>query len=676
MIRNYKNLTLLCIALTLLVLASCSSEKKALKNFKYGNFEDVISHYQGVLRKEPNNSKANYYIAESYRQSNRIKESEKYYAKANSHEINNDSVLFFLAKAQEANGKYAEAKETLERLRADATEDKIRDRANRELSGLDYLSKLDEKKSYYRIKNLEVLNSIFSEYSPAYLNGELYFTSSRSNDKIYETTGTPYTDLYKATTAGANVDVNTIQPLPESINSPNVNVGTITFSPDGKTMVFAKGNSGRRKGTDDVDLYLSRFRNGEWTEPTQVNINQPLSWESSPAFSADGRTLYFASNRKGGFGGLDIYTAQMDSRGRFSKVKNLGPEVNTSGNEMFPYVAENGKLYISSDGHPGYGMLDIYVVNRANGKTVVENLGQPVNSTADDFGLFLFKPDRGFFTSNREGGKGDDDIYTFINDDPNLRVANYYLQGITYSLKKDSTKEILANTKVSILDSKGDVMQDFTTGNDGKFLFRVFENENYTLLAETDGYLAKRGQYTTLGKSVPLENLKELITTITLDTLMVLDRLEKGVSYRLNNIYFGFDSAYIRPAAALELNKLYQVLIDNPEINIEMGSHTDSVDNEDYNQKLSQRRADATVSYLIKSGIDPKRLVAKGYGESKPIARNTNRDGTDNPTGRQRNRRTEFKILSIGIREEKKDVDVDDDDKYFKNSPSIKKNDN
>jgi len=148
------------------------------------------------------------------------------------------------------------------------------------------------------------------------------------------------------------------------------------------------------------------------------------------------------------------------------------------------------------------------------------------------------------------------------------------------------------------------------------------------------------------------------------------------VSYRLNNIYFGFDSAYIRPAAALELNKLYQVLIDNPEINIEMGSHTDSVDNEDYNQKLSQRRADATVSYLIKSGIDPKRLVAKGYGESKPIARNTNRDGTDNPTGRQRNRRTEFKILSIGIREEKKDVDVDDDDKYFKNSPSIKKNDN
>ncbi len=672
--RIYRNLLTLTTVFTLLVLISCSSEKKALKNFKYGNFEDAITYYKGVLNKQSNNGTANYYIAESYRRSNRIKESETFYSKAGGKEINKDSVLFYLAKAQEANGKYSEAKQTLEQLRSDAGDDNMRDRANKELAALDYLEKLGEKKSYYRIKNLETLNSNFSEYSPAYLNGELYFTSSRSNDKIYETTGTPYTDLYKASTSGANVDIATVKPLPESINTPNVNVGTIAFSPDGKTMVFAKGNTGKRKGADDVDLYLSRFRNGEWTEPVQVNINQPTSWESSPSFSPDGRTLYFVSNRKGGFGGQDIYTAQMDSRGRFSKVKNLGPDINTSGNEMLPYVSENGKLYISSDGHPGYGMLDIFVVNRLNGKTVLENLGQPVNSTADDFGMFLFKPDRGFFTSNRDGGKGDDDIYTFINDDPNLKVVNYYLQGITYSLKKDSTTEILPNTKVSLLDNKGDLMQDFTTGNDGKFLFRVFENEHYTLIGETDGYLVKRGLYTTEGKSVPLESLKELITNVTLDTLLVLDRLEKNVAYRLNNIYFGFDSAYIRPAAAIELNKLYQILIDNPEINIEMGSHTDSVDNEDYNQRLSQRRADATVAYLIKQGIDPKRLVAKGYGESKPIARNTNRNGTDNPEGRQRNRRTEFKILSIGIREEKKEVEVDDDDKYFKKTPA--KNDN
>jgi peptidoglycan-associated lipoprotein len=311
-------------------------------------------------------------------------------------------------------------------------------------------------------------------------------------------------------------------------------------------------------------------------------------------------------------------------------------------------------------------MLDIYVVNRVNGRTIIDNLGQPVNSTGDDFGLFLFRVDRGFFTSNREGGKGDDDIYTFINEDPNLKVVNYYLEGVTYRLKPDSTKEILPDTKVTMLDGKGDVMSDFTTGNDGKFLFRVFENEKYTLIGETDGYLVQRGAYTTVGKSVPLETLKELITNITLDTLLVLDRMEKNKIFVLNNIYFEFAKADIRSDAAVELDKLVELLNDNPEIKIEMGSHTDSVASVEYNLDLSQRRAESTVNYLIKKGIAPERLVAKGYGESKPIARNTNPDGTDNPEGRQRNRRTEFKILEIGIRPVKKEGE-DDDEKYFKN---------
>lgn len=651
----------------LLLLAACSAEKKALKNFRYANYEDVIAYYKKVLQAQPNNGRANYYVAESYRLSNRIKDAEPYYAKAGGEGINRDSAQLFYAKALQANGKYDQSRTVLEELRTSGGDEVIRGRAARELDGLNELERIGEKKSYYRIKNLDALNSNFSEYSPAYLNGELYFTSSRSSDRIFSTTGTPYTDLYKVTTQGANVDMNTVKPLPNTINAPDVNVGTITFSPDGKTMVFAKGNTGKRKGANDVDLYLSRFRNGQWSDPQAININQPDSWESAPAFSQDGRILYFSSNRKGGYGGLDIYTAQMDSRGRFSRVKNLGPEINTAGNESFPYVSENGKLYLSSDGHPGYGMLDIFVVNRVGGKTVMENLGQPVNSTADDFGIFLFKPDRGFFTSNREGGKGDDDIYTFINDDPNLKVVNYYLQGITYGLRKDSTREVLPNTTVSLLDATGEVMQDFVTGNDGKFLFRVFENEDYTLIGETDGYLVERGKYSTKGKSVPVETLKELLTNITLDTLLVLDRLEKNRSYVLNNIYFGFDSAVIRPSAARELDKLVLLLNDNPEIKIEMGSHTDSVDDESYNQRLSQRRAEATVNYLIKKGIAPERLVAKGYGESRPIARNTNPDGTDNPAGRQKNRRTEFKILEIGPYIKKKDDALDEDDKYFKN---------
>lgn len=658
----------LILAIVVLV-ASCSPDKKIAKSFRYGNYEKVISYYKGVLKKDPNNGKANYYLAESYRLSNRIKESEPYYAKAKGKGANADSVKLYYAKSLQANAKYDQAHAVLEELASTTNADKIKARAQRELDGINYLDKLAQKKSYYKIKNLEAINTPFTEYAPVYSNNELYFTSSRSNSRIYEATGTPFTDLYKAETNGANVNASTIAPLPSFINESNINEGCITFTPDGKTMIFGKGNTGKRKGAIDVDLYLSRFRNGQWSEPTPININQPDAWESTPALSPDGRTLYFSSNRKGGFGGLDIYSAQMDGRGRFGKVKNLGPEINTAGEELFPYVSESGKMYFSSDGHPSYGMLDIFEVKRANGKNVVENLGQPVNSTADDFGIYLFKPDRGFFTSNREGGMGDDDIYTFINEDPELRVVNYSLQGITYLTRRDSTLEILPNTKVSLLDQEGDVMQDFVTGNDGKFLFRVYENENYTLLGETDGFITKRQLYTTVGKSVPLESLKELVTNITLDTILVLDRKERNKIFRLENIYFGYDSAVIRKEAAKELDKLVTLLNDNSDLKIEMGSHTDSVASESYNIQLSQRRAESTVNYLIKKGIDPIRLVAKGYGESKPIARNTNPDGSDNPAGRQRNRRTEFKILEIGALIQKGE---DDDDKFFRNE--LKKN--
>lgn len=645
------------------LLSSCNPEKKIQTAFKYAKYQKVIGYYKGMLAKNRASGKANYFIAESYRLSNRIKEAEPFYAKASGPGVIKDSIKLFYAKSLQANSKYDEAQKVLEDLVSSTEDEKLKDRANKELNGLKQLSKLAEKKSYYRTKELEAVNTPFAEYAPAYSNSTLFFASSRSNSRIYEASGTPFTDIYQVDTKAANVDLNTLKPLPSYINSPNVNTGCITFSPDGKLMIFARGNTGKKKGSPDVDLFLSRFRNGAWTEPVPININQPNTWESTPSLSPDGRTLYFSSNRVGGYGGLDLYSAQMDSRGRFGKIKNLGADINTAGDDTFPYMADNSKLYFSSDGHPGYGMLDLFVVNRANGKTQVENLGQPMNSPSDDFGMFLFKPDRGFFTSNREGGKGDDDIYTFVNDDPNLKVVNYFLQGITYNQRKDSTREILADTKVSLLDAGGDVMQEFTTGTDGKFLFRVYENENYVLLGDHDGYIIKRQGYTTKGKSVPLESLKELVTNITLDTILVLDRLEKNKIFVLKNIYFEYDRAEIRTDASKELDKLVELLNDNPEIKIEMGSHTDSVASESYNLELSQRRAESTVNYLIRKGIAQARLVAKGYGESKPIARNSNRDGTDNPEGRQRNRRTEFKILEIGPPQKKPEFD---EDKYFK----------
>lgn len=663
-------------------IIACGIEKKAKKAFQHGKYQTSIDLYNKVLESKPNDGKANYFIAESYRLSNRIKDAEPYYTKAGGYGINKDSVKFYLAQSLKANAKYDEARGHLENLSANAEDERMKDRASAEVQGLMYIKKLSESTSYYRVKNLEAINSPAIEYAPVFLNNELYYTSSRGSGKIYEATGTPFTHIYKAATKGANVDVSTIESL-SAINTDGVNDGTLAFSPDGKIMVFGKGNSGRKKDGFDIDLYLSRFRNGEWQEPIPININTQIkesdpniarvkmanySWDSTPAFSLDGRTLYFASNREGGYGGTDLYSARMDSRGRFSRVKNLGPEINTPGNEMFPYVAEDGNLYFASDGHPGFGGLDLFAAKRVNGKNSIENLGQPMNSNADDFGIYLFRPDRGFFTSNREGGMGDDDIYTFVNEDPNLKIVNYYLQGITYTPNSKGELEILPNTKVSLSDANGEVLQDYVTGNDGKFLFRVYENEDYDLLGETEGYLVKRQLYTTKGRSVDPTTLKELVTNITLDTILVLDKIEINKIFALENIYFDFDKYDIRSDAAKELDKLVELLTDNPEIKIEMGSHTDSVGTHAYNIELSQNRAQSTVNYLIRNGISPDRLTAKGYGEEKPIARNTNPDGTDNPTGRDKNRRTEFKILEVGVMPKpiSDEVEEFDEDKYFK----------
>jgi peptidoglycan-associated lipoprotein len=660
------------IVLVIVLMAACTAEKKANKAFRLGKYQNTIDIYKKILAKKPNDAKANYFVAESYRLSNRLKEAEPFYQKAGGRGVNKDSVKFYYAEALANNAKYDEARKTLEDLSAGTSDEKIKDRAQAKIDGINYLQKLNERQSYYKVKNLELINTPAAEYSPVFLNNELYFTSSRGSGKIYEATGTPFTDIYKVASRGANVDLATVAELPAGINTENINDGCLTFSPDGKLMVFAKGNTGKRKGAADVDLYLSRFRNGAWTVPVPLNINDPDAWDSTPAFSPDGRTLYFASNRKGrgrektGYGGTDLYSAQMDSRGRFTRVKNLGPEINTPGNEMFPYVAEDAKLYFASDGHPGYGGLDLFVVKRLNGKTTIENLAQPVNSNGDDFGIFLFKADRGFLTSNRDGGKGDDDIYTFINEDPNLRVVNYYLQGITYAKDSADRLRILPNTKVSLLDAGGEVMQDFVTGNDGKFLFQVYDNEDYNLIGETQGYLVKRETYSMKGKGVDPTTLKELVTNITLDTSLVLDRIELNKYFVLENIYYNFDKADIRPDAAKELDKLVQLLVDNPEIKIELGSHTDSVDTESYNLNLSQRRAESAVNYIISKGIAPDRLVAKGYGESRPIARNTNPDGTDNKKGRDKNRRTEFKILEVGVIPKTiEEEEQFDEDKYF-----------
>jgi len=653
-------LTVILLICSALYLASCSMGKRAMKKgdkrLKYGEFEYSIDYYQKAIRNNYNVGEANFKIGEAYRLSNRLKEAEPYYQAAISQDYEEEDAYYFYGLALKSNEKYEEARQELQDYLGFAENEEIRELAQNEVDNLIKLKEIRNKESYYRVKNLELINSPYAEYSPVYLNGELYFTSSRYGGKVYKATGDSFTNLYKVKTRGAIVDSTTITSLGDNINSPNTNDGCIAFSPDGQTMVFAKGNSGRRKGAEDVDLYISRFRRGGWSEPELMRISDGKAWDSTPTFSRDGRTLFFASTRRGSIGGTDLYAATKNRRGRWSNVRNLGPVINTAGNEMFPYQASDGSLYFSSNGHPGLGGLDMLVARREGGKMVVENVGPPINSSSDDFGLFLYTPDKGFFTSNREGGRGDDDIYTFINNDPNLKIINYYLTGVTYTIDEDGTEKILPNTTVKLYGANDEMLNEALTGRDGKFLFRVYPEEDYLLMGEKPEYFTSRANFSTVGKTIPKESLNQLETNKVFETKIVLDQIVMDKAIVLENIYYDLDEDYIRADAAVELDKLVTVLEDNPEIKIELSSHTDSRQTAAYNDDLSKRRAQSAVEYISSKGIDADRLIARGYGESQLLISDEEINKLPTEEAReqahQRNRRTEFKVIEYNPVEE------------------------
>jgi len=683
--NKLKLLLVLVFFIPLIALGQKSAIKKGNKKSKRGEYNEAIAYYKKALEDPELKGESNFQIAEAYRLSNRLTDATLFYEAAINNRYDNPDALFYYGLTLKSSGNYSEAESQIRRYIEIGEDPALVARAEKELDNLSYLVVLTEKKNFYRVRNLESINSRYIEYSPVFNNGELYYTSNKGSIKIYKATGTAFTDLFKVKTSGARVDTTTIERLESTINISNINEGSIAFSPDGKTMVFARGNNGKRKGTQDVNLYISRFRNRMWSEPRMISISNPETWDSTPAFSADGRTLYFASNRPGGEGGIDLYSSRIDRGGRFSKPKNLGPEINTGGDEMFPYIADDASLYFASSGHAGFGGLDIQVAKRRGGKISVENLGMPLNSTYDDFGLFLFKPDRGFFSSNRPGGKGDDDIYTFLNDDPNLKTVNYYLAGTTNTRDELDRQVILTNVKIQLLDFDGNVIDDVITERDGKFEFRVYEQERYTLIGEklgnnAESFFITRLDFSTIGRSIPQEELTELITNVTFDTLLILDQIIIDKAIVLENIYYEFAQWDITSIAAIELDKMVKVMEDNPDIVIELSSHTDSIATQNYNQRLSQRRAESAVSYIISSGVDRTRLVAKGYGESRPIARNTNRDGTDNPEGRAKNRRTEFKVIrrdKTKLQNDEKNAAEFDEDQFFKDKKGVlKKNGN
>ncbi|GAB3898342.1 OmpA family protein [Spirosoma agri] len=648
-------------------LAGCNSAmqayKKGVRHYDAGEYNLALTQFEKAAKGNIEPARLNYYVAESYRLSNRFGEAVPFYQKAVEANTTEPEARFNYAYALKSQGNYPAALEQLQQYVANAprtTAKSTLDKAKREIETLKAIDAIAKNKSLITLKNMSNLNSPGTEFAPVVRGEELVFTASRK-DQVYKNNGLPMLGLYKTKLnqnpdeTGSTVPTDRPEQFSQNVFQSDVNEGTPAFSKDGKTMILARGNNGKRKGGLDVDLYISRLGdNNNWSQPLRLPISDSTAWDGSPAFSADGKTLYFASNRAGGAGGIDLYRTSIDASGRFSRPVNMGRDINTPGDEMFPYVGPDAKLYFASDGHPGLGKLDVFVATRSGGVTRVENMGQPINSPADDFGLIYTAPEKGFLASNRAGGKGDDDIYFFQEGpaaDTTTIVQNkrggpkrvrYFLAGTVSA--NETPVAPLDSARVRILDdATGQPIAEVTTGQPGTFgKYPLVEGKDYTILAERKGYLTRREQFTMQGKSIPEIFLTKPETDTTFNVAILLDRSVLNKTFVLENIYYDLDKYNIRADASPELDKIVVILKDNPTLKLELSSHTDTRSSDAYNMKLSQNRAKAAVDYIVSQGISADRLVAKGYGETQLVVKNAKTEEEH-----QRNRRTEIKILEL-----------------------------
>jgi outer membrane protein OmpA-like peptidoglycan-associated protein len=635
----------LWISVLILLLAGCKSlQEKGNDQFLSGQYQYAINTFSQILDGDSTNLEANRVVGESYRLSNRIEKSTPYYAHLVEEEptFNN---YFFLGQSLKAQQKNDEAKAAFEKAKSYTSDEALLARNQREIESVKLAEGIENYWPKHELVNYKELNSAGADYAPVLSEDFLYFSSGRQASGLYPATGTPYTKLFRARADGLKVDVGAIQALPEFKNEEGLNQAAIAISPDGNTIIYARGNSISAKDLPETALFASYFRGSGFSQSIWMPVNEDETWwNSTPAFSPDGAELYFASNRPGGFGGIDLYKATRLANSDFGNPVNLGPTINTPGNEMFPRMTADGKFFFSSDGHPGYGKLDLFVAESDDsGKQIVKNLGENINSKDDDFGIFFTEyPKAGFLSSNREGGVGDDDIYFFEDKTPKPKIVNVLLNVFTKEKKVDGTEAILPQARVVLYGSDSKQQGGDFSNTNGRVRFTMNTDSDYTIIASKSGYFSKSIPYTTKGKTPDPATLIQEVTNITLDTTLVLDQLILDKSIVLDNIYYDLDKAEIRPDAAVELDKLVKILLDNPAIRIELSSHTDSRSSDAYNLDLSQRRAQSAVDYIVSKGVAVDRLVAKGYGESQLIIKDAKTEEEH-----QTNRRTEFKVIEI-----------------------------
>jgi peptidoglycan-associated lipoprotein len=621
--------------------AASGSMSKADKRFARGEYETAIALYKADVAKGKNIAQSNYRVAESYRLSNRIDQAEDYYKAAIGGGVKVSDAAFYYGEALKANGKFEEAATQFDSYAQNGTNRTLAARAEQEAKNARASTSIVAMRTNSEVMALDQINTPSAEFSATILpeTKELIFASGREG-KVFKGNGEGFNDLYAVKFDDTDkMTGGTVRKLEPLFNSDDKHEASATYTPDGKMMVFARSNNGSKKGYLSVDLWVSYNKNGAWTEPDILRVvNSSTADDFAPSFSPDGKTLYFTSTRKGGQGGNDLYKSSMETPGRFSTPENLGEQINTAGNENFPAIAPDGTLYFSSDGHPGLGKLDLFKVEK--GKVV--NLGAPINSTGDDFAPYFTGNKTGVMASNRAGGKGSDDLYRFRESI--IKLVTFFVDG-TLVERNDKTGQTLpvASEAVTLYDARGQKLQDVTTSPDGKFSFKLDTTAaSYALIANRQGYFTARNSVSTVGRKPAQEALPDPMNEVRIPVTLTLTRIVKNKAIVVENIFYDFDKADIRPDAAIELDKLVETLNDNPKITIELSSHTDSRGKDAYNQVLSQKRAQSAVDYIISKGIRKDRITARGYGESQPVIKNAKTEEEF-----QKNRRTEFKVTKI-----------------------------
>ncbi|WP_405210909.1 OmpA family protein [Dokdonia sp. Asnod2-E02] len=648
--KKFLRVITLSVCVLCYVTGAAQDAKLARANKKFNQlaYIDAIEIYKDLVAEGFKSYDVFKKIAEAYYYNGKYSQAQEWYKKITENYADSVSAEHYFRYAQtlRATKEYDESDDMMQIFTSLSGND-FRARLFKE--NPDYVAVEGYKESLYEINMLRTLNSRYSDFGPAYYNGQLVFASARDTGivsrRIHKWTNQPFLDLYKSTIK----EGGTMSPPSRFSNKLNTKYheSSPTFSKDGKTIYFTRNNYTKDKykaskdGINKLKIYKSTYipSSKNWTIAEEVPFNSDDFSNAHPALSSDGKYLYFSSDRPGGVGRSDIWRVAINEDGTYGEPENMGQPINTEGREAFPFMSDTGNLYYASDGYPGLGGLDIYVTNPSSEEIAVVGVGAPINSSSDDFGFIVNDGEKtGFFSSSRKRGMGSDDIYRFKQTEKPPRKCDIPISG--YVTDKN-TKTPITDAKVQLLDPDNKVLQEVQVSPKGKYTFDLVCSQNYIIRASSKTYYSNEVFVMTPATEQSLERDIELELRLT--EVGVGDDLAKLLN--LNPIYFDYNKSDIRPDAALELTKVISAMKQVPEMVINVRSHTDSRGKDSYNLSLSDRRAKSTVAYIISRGINAERISGNGYGETQLVnGCGNNSDCTEEQ--HQLNRRSEFIVVN------------------------------